>query len=45
VGPRRAKLRFGEPIDMKTASELGRTKEIISNVTEQLEQRIEQLLL
>jgi hypothetical protein len=44
IGRRRATVRFGQPIDMKAASQSGRSRAVITNVTDQLERAITQLL-
>jgi hypothetical protein len=45
IGGRRARVLFGEPISMRETSSEGRTRAIIEKVTDELEGRIEQLLV
>jgi 1-acyl-sn-glycerol-3-phosphate acyltransferase len=44
LGRRRATVRFGEPIDLKTELESGRGRAVVSKVTDRLEGAIQQLL-
>lgn len=44
IGRRRAKIRFGEPIDMRQAANSGRKREVVNDVTEQLEEAIGRLI-
>ncbi len=45
IGQRRARVRFGTPVDMKQACESGRTRAVIANVTDELEESIRNLLV
>jgi 1-acyl-sn-glycerol-3-phosphate acyltransferase len=44
LGRRQAKVIFGEPIDLKAKMGLGRTRTLASDVTDELEDRMRQLL-
>ena len=45
IGQRCARVRFGTPVDMKQACESGRTRAVIANVTDKLEESIRNLLV
>lgn len=45
IGERCARVRFGTPVDMKQACESGRTRVVITNVTDELEESIRNLLV
>ena len=45
IGQRCARVRFGTPVDMKQACESGRTRAVIANVTDEVEESIRSLLV
>ncbi|MHC4446602.1 MAG: lysophospholipid acyltransferase family protein [Planctomycetota bacterium] len=45
IGQRSARVRFGTPVDMKQACESGRTRAVITTVTDELEESIRNLLV
>ena len=44
IGRRRARVLFGEPLDMKAARSAGRSRAVVTGVTDRLEQALRELM-